>query len=171
MQKYKVYFWKYLPKQYFKEIKERYKDRRKDYMNIYICDSFEEMYNLSDKLEKKKLERDYAARTWCYNKNYWDIETGEYVKTSPLCGHIVFNKEYFYISSITHESTHAVIGYFNRKLRDCQKIFTKCDNVGNILEEEISPDSDLEELFSYMLGNIADQIAQGYREDIKESKE
>ena len=67
------------------------------------------------------------------------------------------------------EETRKII--FNRKLKDCQKIFTKCDNVGNILEEEISPDSDLEELFSYMLGNIADQIAQGYREDIKESKE
>ncbi len=165
MQKFRVYFWKYLPKGYFKEIREQHKKRKNDYMNVYICDTKEEMYDLEDKLEKKPIERDYGARTWCYSKNFYDIEIGEYVKTSPLCGHIVFNKEYFYMNSITHEAGHAVIGYYNRKLRDCQKIFTKCDDKGNLLEPDLKPEEDLEELFCYMIGNIADQIVCNYKEE------
>lgn len=168
MQKFKIYFWKHLPKGYFKEIKENHKDRLKDYMNVYICDSIDEMYDLTDKLEKNKVKRDYGARTWCYSKNYYDIETGGYIKTSPLCGHIVFTKEYFYMDSITHEVAHAVIGYFNRKLKDCQNIFTKVDEVGNILEEEVPDDVDLEELFCYMTGNMADQIVCKYEGDKSE---
>jgi len=158
MQKFKVYFWKHLPKGYFKEIKNNHKNRLKDYMNVYICDNYEEMYDLTDKLEKSKVERDYGARTWCYSRNFYEVDTNKYIKTSPLCGHIVFNKEYFYMDSITHEVGHAVIGYFNRKLKDCQNIFTKVDELGNLLEEEVSDDVDLEELFCYMIGNMADQI-------------
>lgn len=158
MQKFKVYFWKHLPKGYFKEIKNNHKNRLKDYMNVYICDNYKEMYDLTDKLEKSKVERDYGARTWCYSRNFYEVDTNKYIKTSPLCGHIVFNKEYFYMDSITHEVGHAVIGYFNRKLKDCQNIFTKVDELGNLLEEEVSDDVDLEELFCYMIGNMADQI-------------
>lgn len=168
MKKFKVYFWKHLPKGYFNEIKNRHKDRLKDYMNVYICDTRDEMYDLTDKLEKNKVKRDYGARTWCYNKNYYDIETGEYVKTSPCCGHIVFTKEYYWMDSITHETSHAVIGYFDRKLQDCQKIFTKCDEIGNILEDEVDETEDLEELFCYMVGNIADQIVCKYEGDKSE---
>ena len=159
MQKFKIYFWRNLPKKYFLNIKEKHKDRFKDYMNIYICDNFEEMYNLTDKLEKDKVKRDYAARTWCYSRNVYDIETNKHIKTSALCGHIIFNKEYYYMDSITHEVTHAVIGYFNRKLQDCQKIFTKTDKLGNIIEKEPCEEEDLEELFCYMVGNLANQIA------------
>ncbi len=154
MQKFKVNFWKYLPRKIFKDIKESHKSNFKDYMNVYICDNREEMYNLCDKLEKNKIERDYGARTYCYTRNFYDIETGEYVKTSPLCGYMAFNKEYFYMDSISHESTHAVIGYFSRKLKEHKKIFTETDDRGNILSE---CDID-EELFCYMVGNIADQI-------------
>ena len=164
MQKYRVYFWKYLPKKYFIDIKEKYKNRKNDYMNIYVCDTKEEMYELENKLEGKHIEEDYVARTWCYSKNWYDSESNTYIKTSSLCGHIVFNKEYFFMNAITHESTHAVIGYFNRKLRDCQKIFTKCNNKGDILEIDVPPENDLEELFCYMIGNIADQIVCKYKE-------
>lgn len=157
MQKFKVYFWKYLPKQLFKDIKQEYKDRLKDYMNVYICDTFEEMYRLENKLEKQYVEEDYGARTWCYTKNYWDIQSGKYIKTSPLCGHMIFNKEYYYISSISHESTHAVIGYFSRKLKEYKHIFTEIDEEGNILEGGNECDIN-EELFCYMVGNIGDQI-------------
>lgn len=158
MQKFKAYFWKHLPKGYFKEIKNNHKNRLKDYMNVYICDNCKEMYDLTDKLEKSKVERNYGARTWSYSRNFYEADTNKYIKTSPLCGHIVFNKEYFYMNSITHEVGHAVIGYFNRKLKDCQNIFTKVDELGNLLEEEVSDDVDLEELFCYMIGNMADQI-------------
>lgn len=166
MQKFKIYFWKYLPKGYFKDIKEKYKDRNKDYMNVYICDTFEEMYDLEDKLEGKPIERDYGARTWSYSKNYYDCKTNEYVKTSPCCGHIIFNKDFFYMSAITHEVGHAVIGYFSRKLKPYQDIFTKVDELGNIIEGEDECDIN-EELFCYMIGNMADQIACKYNENEK----
>ena len=92
MQKFKVYFWRYIPKGYFKEIRERYKSRKNDYMDIYVCKNREEMYNLSDKLEKTKLERDYAARTLCYSLNYREVGTDKLVKIGNKCGHIVFDK-------------------------------------------------------------------------------
>lgn len=145
MQKFKVYFWKYLPPKMFKDIKIKYKDRLKDYMNVYICDTFEEMYELTNKLEKENIEKDYGGRTYCLDKNYYDIETNKYVKTAPYCGNIMLNKDYFYMDSVSHESTHAVIGYFNRKLKDYQNIFSDIDG-------------DNEELFCYMVGNIGNQI-------------
>ena len=74
MQKFKVYFWNRMPKSYFKEIKEKYKNRKNDYMNVYVCEDREEMYKLEDKLEGKPIERDYAGRTWCYNKNWYEEE-------------------------------------------------------------------------------------------------
>lgn len=154
MQKFKVYFWKHLPKQLFKDIKIKYKDRLKDYMNIYVCETFEEMYNLTDKLEDKSQERNYGGRTLCIDKNYYDIETGNYVKTGPCCGHIIFNKEYFFMDTISHESSHAVIGYFNRKLKKYRNIFADIDKDGN----EINSSIESEELFCYMVGNIGDQI-------------
>lgn len=162
MIKFKVYFWKYLPKGYFKEIKSKYKDRLGDYMNVYICDTFEEMYNLADKMEKTKLERNYAARTLCFTRNFYEYATGKYIKTGPLCGYIYFNQENFYMDAITHECSHAVIGYFGRKLKDCQDFFVKTDEYGCLLdcpENEYIESEDKEELFCYMLGNIADQIA------------
>lgn len=163
MKKFKVYFWKYLPRKMFKDIKIKYKNRLRDYMNVYVCDNFEEMYDLTDKLEKQPQERDYGARTWCYSKNYYEIDTHKYIKTSPLCGHIVFTKEYYYMSSISHESTHAVIGYFSRKLNSYQDIFAKIDDIGNIIGDGDECDTN-EELFCYMVGNIADQIVGGYND-------
>lgn len=168
MKKYKVYFWHRIPRKIFKPIKEKYKARLKDYMNIYVCENFDEMYNLCDKLEKTELKRDYAGRTYCFSKNFYVIETGEYVKTSPCCGYIALNEKYFWMDSITHESTHAVIGYFNRKLKDYQNVFVEMDKDGNILsgvEDELN-----EELFCYMVGNLADQIVAKYdkiKEEVK----
>lgn len=159
MKKFKVYFWKGLPRKLFKEIKEKYKDRKKDYMNIYVCDSFEEMYRLANKLEKCYLDEDYGARTMCYTKKFYEFATGKYIKTSPCRGYIVFNKDYFYMDAITHESTHAVIGYFSRQLKDeSQEVFTEVDDMGNILSDNL----EIEELFCYMVGNLSDQIVGGY---------
>lgn len=166
MIKFQVYMWKGQPRGYFKEIRGKYKDRLRDYMNVYICDTFEEMYDLSDKLENTKLERNYGARTLSYTKNFYDIESGEYVKTSPCSGHIIFNKEYFYMDSICHESSHAVIGYFARRLKEEKNIFEEFDLLGNLQEAEeesnIMDVVDNEELFCYMLGSISNQIVIGY---------
>lgn len=161
MQKFKVYFWKRLPRGMFKEIKEKHKDRMKDYMNVYLCDNYEEMYDLCDKLEENELERDYGARTFCFSRNWYSLETHQYIKTSPMCGYIAFNKEYFYMNAITHESSHAVIGYFARKLKDCKDIFDEIDDIGNLVKEYL----DNEELFCYMVGNMSSQIVEGSEKD------
>lgn len=128
-------------------------------MNVYICENFKEMYEFEDKLEGKEVERDYGARTWCYSKNFYS--NGEYVKTSPLCGHIIFTEENFYMDAISHESTHAVIGYFTRKLKEEQKLFVKVSETGEILGETEETDEN-EELFCYMVGLISDQIVSNY---------
>lgn len=154
MQKYKVYFWKYMPRNMFKEIKQRYKNRLNDYMNVYVCEEYKEMYDLVDKIEKEKQERDYGAKTWCIDKNYYEIETNLYVKTSSCCGYMYFNKKQFFMDTISHESTHAVIGYFNRKLKDYRTVFADIDKTG----EEINGNIQNEELFCYMVGNIGNQI-------------
>lgn len=167
MKSFKVYFWKRLPKSMFKEIKNKYKDRTKDYMNVYVCENYEEMYNLCDKLENDKVERDYGARTYCFSRNWYDYETHEYLKTSPMCGYMAFNKEYFYMNAIAHESCHAVIGYFGRKLKEHQDIFVKTDKYGNIIDDKEENDIN-EELFCYMVGNIADQIV--YNTEEKDEK-
>jgi len=161
MKKFKVYFWKKLPRSMFKEIKSKYKDRMKDYMNVYICDDFEEMYDLCDELENNELERDYGARTFCFSRNWYSLKTHEYIKTSPMCGYMAFNKKYFYMDSISHESTHAVIGYFSRKLKDCKNIFDEFDDIGNLTKEYL----DNEELFCYMVGNMSSQIVEGSEKD------
>ncbi len=160
MQKFKVYFWYRLPSSMFKELKKKYSKRLKDYMNVYICDGCNEMYDLCDKLEKEKLERDYAGRTFTYTKNYYEIDTGEYIKTSPCCGYIALDKNQMYMDAIAHESTHAVIGYFSRKLKDEKNIFTNTNDIGVIIEGEYEELS--EELFCYMVGNISEQIAEKY---------
>jgi len=161
VQKFKVYFWKWLPSKIFKDIKTKYRNRLNDYMNVYICEDFKEMYDIVDKVEKQKQERDYAGRTFCIDKNCYEVETGKFVKTYPCCGYMYFNKNHFYMDTISHESTHAVIGYFNRKLKDMQNIFTLIENEKIINEDE----TDLnEELFCYMVGNIGDQIVSKQEE-------
>lgn len=166
MKKFKIYFWKRMPRGMFKEERKRYKNRLRDYMIVYICKDFKEMYELEDKLEKEELKRDYAARTYCYTKNFWDIESGEYVKTSPCCGHMVFNEEYFYMDSISHECGHAVIGYFTRKIVEMQDMYERIDEVGHLVsdKEESERCEIKEELFCYMLGSLANQIAIGYED-------
>ena len=144
----------------FKDIKIKYKNRLRDYMNVYVCDTFEEMYRLENKLENTHVEEDYGTRTWCYSRKFYSFETEEYVKTSPLCGHMIFNKEYFFMDTISHESAHAVIGYFARKLQEYKEIFDEIDENGNLINEHLEN----EELFCYMVGNIADQIVGGYND-------
>lgn len=170
MEKFNVYFWKNMPRGMFKEIREKNKDRLKDYMKVYICEDFEEMYELVDKIECDNLERDYAGRTLCYNRNLYSVEDNSFIKTSPCCGHIVLNKKYFYMDSVSHECTHAVIGYFSRKLKDLTNIFTKVDEIGNIIDDEDYCE-DYEELFCYMVGGISDQIVSKHNNNKKLTSE
>lgn len=153
MKRFKVYFWRRVPISVFREIKRDNKDRLRDYMNVYVCEDFEEMYDLNDKLENQIVPRDYGARTLSYNKKWYDNESGEYVKDSPCNGYMIFNKKFLGINTIVHESSHGVIGYFSRKLKDHKEIFDEVEN-----DEVISESSVNEELFAYMIGSIVEQI-------------
>jgi len=158
MKRYKVYFWRKVPIKLFREIKRENKERLRDYMNVYICENIKEMYEISDKLEGKKIERDYGARTMNYIKRWVDYESGEYVKTSPCCGYILFNQEEIDNNTIAHESSHAVIGYFGRQLNRyadhlIQKIDLETNEWVEIEEAEL-----IEELYCYMCGGLVHQI-------------
>lgn len=159
MEKYKIYYWKRTPIQLFREIKKENKERLRDYMHIYVCKDYKEMYELSDKLEGNKIKRDYGARTMNYIKRWYDYESGEYVKTSPNCGYILFCEEYLTYETIAHECSHAVIGYFGRQLNKYGNSFIRVIDVKeNNLE---SNDADLiEELYCYMHGGLVNQILE-----------
>lgn len=153
MKRFKVYFWRRVPVQIFREIKRENKERLRDYMNVYVCDNFKEMYDLNDKLEGVDTPRDYAARTLSYDKKWYDNESGEFTKYSPCSGYMVFNEEYLPVNTISHECCHAVIGYFARKLKGYKEIFDEIEN-----DEVVSEDSLNEELFAYMQGSLVEQI-------------
>jgi len=159
MKKFKIYFWKRTPIKLFREIKRENRERIRDYMNVYVCKDYKEMYELSEKLEGKKIERDYGARTMNYIKKWLDYESGEYVKTSPCCGYILFCEENLTYETVAHESSHAVIGYFGRQLRKyADQVIQKVP-----FEEEWteSKEADLiEELYCYMCGGIVNQIIE-----------
>lgn len=175
MKRFKVYFWKRVPVQIFREVKRENKNRLRDYMNVYLCKDLEEMYNLVDRLGEK-VPRDYGARTLNMVKQWYDNESGEYVKTSPCCGWIALCDEYFSYETIAHESSHAVIGYFGRQLRKYGNRFVrvidvkenKLEDIGDELDKEEDADL-LEELYCYMLGSLVEQILQNCVD--KEEKE
>lgn len=164
MKRFKVYFWKRVPVQIFREVKRENKSRLRDYMNVYLCKDLEEMYNLVDKLNGEKIPRDYGARTLNYTKKWYDNESGEFVKESPCNGWIVLCDEILSYNTIAHESSHAVIGYFARKLKGYKEIFDKIEGDEVVKENPIN-----EELFAYMLGSLVEQILQNCVD--KEEKE
>ena len=157
MKKFKIYFWKRIPNVLFKEIKEEYRDRRRDYMNVYFCSDYDEMYRLGDKLdrrwEQELEEHNYGARTFCHDKIFIDSDTGEMVGISPQCGEMIFNDEYFSNNIISHECCHAVIGYFSRKLEKNKEVFTEVVNHELVKDNMVN-----EELMCYMIGSLVEQI-------------
>lgn len=158
MEKYKIKMWKNIPK--FLKFEDHANEcaRKDDYMNLYIFDTFEEMYDKVDKEEKQKIARDYMGRCYSFTQKqvYVDDETGEeeFIKWLPCCGNLYFVRECTYVDVVPHECSHAVVGYFNRKIKNHEKLFMKN------LEELDSESNDLEELFCYMHGNIVSQVCE-----------
>lgn len=177
MYKFKVYFWNNLPNQLFKELKEEYKDRQKDYMTVYIFKNLNEMYKKVRGLNAIKEDEldDYAGRTFCFDSDcYTMVEDKETkIKVFPHCGYIFLSdekgKSNLTFNQVCHETTHAVFGYFARKLKKYNKILDELDEEGHILYDSVIE----QELFCYMCGNIADKIVQMYDkyEDKKENVE
>ena len=155
----KIKVWKRIPK--FLKIEElgNKEARKDDYYRLWVFDNEEEMYNTVDKVEKQKVERNYIGRCHCETKRYYLVDTEtkemEYIKTSPYCGDIFLLKSAIYQDVLSHETTHAVLGYFNRKINKPEKIIY----ADKLEENNISEEADnYEELFCYMVGNIADEI-------------
>lgn len=82
---------------------------------------------------------------------------------------MIFTVKNFYMDSISHESTHAVIGYFARKLKDMQDLFTEISEYDDILGETEECEEN-EELFCYMVGSISDQIVANYNRNKKDTE-
>ena len=156
MKKFKIYFWKNMPNELFKDLKEKYKDRQKDYMRVYFCSDFNEMYRLGDKLDKQwEQESDphnYGARTFCHDKCYVN-EDKEIIGVAPQCGEMIFNDEWFTNNCIAHECTHAVLGYISRKLKEHKDVFDEIEDYKLIKDNTYN-----EELVCYMVGNLVEQI-------------
>ena len=167
MHKFKVYFWKYVPKELFKDLRKESKDRLKDYMNVYIFGTLEEMYAKVDKIEKTKLGKDYSGRCYPYSK-VWTYSDGTLGKLSPMCGNIYLCDEDFTFRTISHEVGHAIIGYFGRKVPKYKDIFVETDKTYELIH---NPDSIYEELFCYMLGNIVNDIVIEYDDVYLKEKE
>ena len=155
MVKGKVYLWRHLPNRLFKEVKDSYKDRLGDYYNVYIFDNREDMYKGVEKIEKTTIDRDYGARTLCFQLNYYDVKTNELVKRGNLHGNLYFDNEHLTFSHIAHECSHAIIGYFGRELHEYM------ENINNYdyFKDSLDDDSDIsEELYCYMVGNVSDKV-------------
>ena len=155
--KFKIYFWRNIPKE-FKSYGNS-KSSKKDYMIVNIFNSYEEMYDYVDKREKQKVERDYSGRCYCIDHVFENIETKEW-EYKPLCGDLYFVYDNMGGGTVSHECCHAVIGYFNRKIKDKQKLM---EDIQNDVVYDDCPD--IEELFCYMQGNLVNQIYNHYFED------
>lgn len=153
MLKGKVYLWHHLPDCLFKDLKEKYKIRKNDYYQVFVFDTRKEMYDFVDKKEKKTLERDYNARTLCFYNNYYSVETNELVKTGNIHGYLFFNEEHLTFDAISHEATHAVLGYIGRELPEVLKFIRK------FKYNDLSSDAIIyEELVCYMIGHMSNDI-------------
>jgi hypothetical protein len=165
MKKYKIKVWTQIPKVFKFETFANERARKDDYFNLYIFDSFDEMYNKVDNLEKDHVKRDYIARCYCTIKKtvLIDTDTGEeeLLKYDPLCGNIYFVDGNLHFSTVSHECCHAVIGYFERKIKNPHKLFGEIKD-----ENEIVPEPeyqvDIDELFCYMQQNLIEKINNIY---------
>lgn len=163
MDKFKVYLWKNIPSPIRKSGNE--KSSFKDYMIVNVFNNYEEMYNYVDKREKHKVDRDYVSRCYCIDHVYENLITGER-KYTPLCGDLYFVKDYMGGATVSHECCHAVIGYFNRKIKNKNNLFE--DIPDDLIYEDCL---DIEELFCYMQGSLVNQIYNYYYKNIVEDKE
>lgn len=158
MKRKRIYVWKDIDKiSFLDKYREKYKERQKDYYTLYIFDKYEEMYKFCKKKDGYK-ETNYGARTY----TYISVSADEKEEILPDSGRIYLCEENNPGDrTVAHEVSHAVIGYFNRKIDNFNEIFTpRLDDKGRLdLDKE---NEDLEELFAYMVGNMTDQIATFY---------
>lgn len=174
MKKCKVKFWKNLDPEFRAYMTRR--ARLDDYINVYLFDTHEEMYAFCEAHEHRKTNEDYSGRTFMFLKVVRD-EEDNIVSFAPLNGYIALTKENISASIITHEVSHAVLGYFERKLENPWRLIDE-----GVVKSAMNTDLNIstgfietnyisyEELFSYMAGNLTDEIAKFVVKDFEEGK-
>lgn len=158
MYKFKIYMWQYIKKvKMFKEIIEENKDRLKDYMNVYIFEDYNEMYDYVDKSTKIKQIRNYQGMTYSYKRGLLETDDEKGYK-DKLIGYFKCHGNIYLCDKgqeltynvISHEVCHAIIQYFDNHLLKYNPI---CK------QNEKATKADLnEELFCYMTGFLNNQI-------------
>lgn len=160
MKRFKVKIWKNIPYGILGFGNDISSD--KDYMWVYVFDSYDEMYDTVDRLEKCKIKRDYSGRCFCFTRIFVEEESKERTYDS-LCGYIYFVKENMGGATVSHECSHATIGYFNRKIKEYNNIFEKFDDRN---EKYYDDCHEHEELFCYILGSLVNQVYNYYYKNI-----
>ena len=154
MKKIKIYFWRNLPTLLFKETRKKYKKRLNDYINVYVFNNDQELYDFCDEKTETKDKRNYVAKT--FNESKYKCENEEFISKTPYCGWIAFNYNFLNIDTISHEVCHAVLYYFAITLEEEKDIM----QVFNKKTKEIDVYNNLnQELFCYMVGNMSNEIA------------
>lgn len=162
MKKFRIYIWKDIKEDnMFKEIVKNNKDRLNDYINVFVFDKYEDMYDKVEKIEsdiefpngKENRIDNYAGRTlMCRKQLYSDDNSNEIWNYSHAQGFIYLCDENNRLSfnTVSHEVGHAIIGYIGAYFKDKFKF----NRYGESTDEDIL----YEELFCYMTGSLNDQI-------------
>ena len=141
--KFNVKLWKRVPKDDI-SIYKKYEKLKNDYYKVIVSDTYEEMYDIADKLcLQGKLERNYNGLCKSMYNLFYDKETEKYINKSNKVGYIFFVKDWIGAGVVSHECTHAVNYYFRQFIKHEEKIFKN---------------SKYDETFAYMLGSLVNQI-------------
>lgn len=159
MKRKRIYLWRYLNRNALPNIMKKYKNRKDDYYTCYLFDDYEDMYKYVNKIEKNDISKDYAGRTLSYKSQFYDEFDNPLHIYGPDCGKIYLCKKNLGDRTISHEASHAVIGYFSRFIEEKNDIYITLDKNGNIIN---SPNIEIEELFCYMVGEMTNQIVNFY---------
>lgn len=153
MYKYKIKIWRKFNKEAFsKDIITKYENRENDYYTLIFFENPSEMYEWYDKKFGKSDPEvhNYSGLVKYIARNYYEDETfSKIIDYSKSCGYILLNLEEFTAEILCHETNHAIIWYFNYRIEEKEKIFN---------------DTDYNELFCYISGNMSRLINNKYYE-------
>ena len=164
MEKIKLKFWNGIDPEFRAFMTSR--ARLDDYINVYLFDTYEEMYKFCNTHEHRKTSEDYSGRTFMFLKVVRD-EDNNIVSFAPLNGFIALTKEKIDAGIIAHEITHAVLGYFERKLDNPHGLIDD-SVVASVQNDKLkiplgfieTNDISYEELFCYMTGNFNKSVVR-----------
>lgn len=158
MFKLKAYFWKEVYKDY--RFIDGFVCNKDDYIEVYIFKDKKEMWAESQKITSKDFteayEEGFSGKCYTFNKIRENTVTGNISKHDNCLGYIFLNLETFHAGTIAHECGHAVIRYFNSRIKRHNDLF-----IADTYADPI-PEAPLQETFCYMLGSLVNQINNYY---------